>query len=880
MTAARDEPAGWSSGPAQRPYTEAAGVYWAAGWRGVLPLPPRKKASPPPGYTGHGAPYLSYPDLFALTEGPEGAGNVALRLPLGVLGVDVDAYDGKPGAVTLAALETEHGPLPATWTSTSRTDGVSGIRLFRVPEGVNWVGALPGIETIHAGHRYLVAAPSVHPDERLYRWLAPDGTDADRVPAPDELPQLPLAWVAALARPYPRTDPADLDDSQAGTWLRQLREGAQCRPVTAVLVRELTRLASRDGGARHDICRDASRALAAFGGEGHAGVREALDALGNGFIKAVTDPAHPGTTRDTGAARAEWRELLLGAVRLAAAANATPAGECDCVVDDDLYDLTGQARPTAAPGPEGNAGTSEKTPAPEAARAEPARIDITDEPGAIRSITRAVCAGAIPETYVRDGQLVRIGAVSGSLAGQHTGPQLGIETVSADGLRRLLAHHAVTYRVKSTKNAVYDVPTSPAVATCKAVLSATEWPGVRPLAGVVATPVLRPDGTLIQQPGYDVPTALYYHPDVEIAAIPDQPDTVMVEQARRLLLDHVLVDFPFATDADRANYIALLMTPILQPYLDCLSPLGAISATERGSGKTLLTTIMARLFGAVSRPWVSADEELRKAITTVLVGGSEPVVVFDNVGEHDQVAAPSLAKLLTSRRWDDRKLGTNIEAKGTNNRLWLVTGNSIEFGGDIAQRTVLVRLDAKCPRPDLRTDFHIQDLEAWLDEPDNRVVLLRALLILARAWTAAGGRREEFVMRGFARWVCGMGGFLAHHGITGFLANAGELEEHDQDAQQWGAFLAAWHGRYGTTPKTAYELRDSADTGGLGLGDPWGGAFITRADTSTLPTARGLGMMLARRRGRYFGDYVLDGVLDEHTKTWSWFVTPASVRVS
>lgn len=878
MTAIPEGSPGWSSGPAERPYAAAADSYWRAGWRGVLPLPPRRKASPPPGYTGHGAPYLSFADLFSLVEGPEGAGNICLRMPDGVLGLDVDAYDGKPGAATLAGLEVEHGPLPATWISTSRTDGVSGIRLFRVPEGVNWLGALPGIETIHAGHRYLVAAPSVHPEGRPYRWLAPDGTDAGRVPAPGELPQLPLTWVAALARPYPRTDPADLDDGQAAAWLRQVRQGAQCRPVTAVLVRELTRMAARDGGARHDICRDASRSLAAFGGEGHAGVREALDALGGGFIKAVTDPAHPGTTRDAGAAKTEWRELLLGAVRLAAAANPVP-GECDCVDDQDLYDLIGQPRPATASEPAGNAGSGERPPAREPARPEPARIDITDEPGAIRSITRAVCSGAIPETYVRDGRPVRVGAVSGSLADQHTGPQVGIETINADGLRRLLAHHTVTYRVKSTKTAAYDVPASPAVATCKAVLSATDWPGVRPLVGVVATPVLRPDGTLIQQPGYDEPTALYYHPDIEIAAIPAQPDGVMVEQARRLLLDYVLVDFPFATDADRANYIALLMAPILQPYLDCLSPLGAISATERGSGKTLLTTIMGRLFGAVSRPWVSADEELRKAITTVLVGGSEPVVVFDNVGEHDQVAAPSLAKLLTSRRWDDRKLGTNVEAKGTNNRLWLVTGNSIEFGGDIAQRTVLVRLDAKCPRPDLRTDFHIPDLEAWLDESDNRVTLLRALLILARDWTAAGGRREEFVMRGFARWVCGMGGFLAHHGISGFLANSGELEEHDHDAQQWAAFLAAWHARFGATPKTAYELRDSADQGVLGFGDPWGGAFITRADTSTLPTARGLGMMLARRRGRYFGDYVLNGVLDEHTKTWSWFVTPARARV-
>lgn len=359
MTAAREEAPQWSYGPAERPYATAAPTYWRSGWRGVLPLPANRKASPPTGFTGHGAPYLSWPDLFSLMEGPEGAGNICLRLPAGVLGIDVDAYDGKPGAATLASLETAHGPLSATWTSTSRDDGTSGIRLFRVPEGVNWVGALPGIETVHAGHRYMLVAPSVHPEGRVYRWLTPDGRDATGVPRPDELPDLPLAWVAALARPYPRTDPADLDAGQVGGWLQQLRDGAQCRPVTAVLVRELTRLSARDGGARHDICRDASRALAAFGGEGHAGVREALGALRESFVRSVTDPAHPGTTRDVDSARAEWKDLLYGAVRLAAAANPTPAAGCDCVDDDDLYAMTGQARPAgpagdgrAEPGPE------------------------------------------------------------------------------------------------------------------------------------------------------------------------------------------------------------------------------------------------------------------------------------------------------------------------------------------------------------------------------------------------------------------------------------------------------------------------------------------------------------------------------------------------
>ncbi len=48
-----------------------------------------------------------------------GGGNVGLRLPECVLGIDVDAYAGKSGAATLAEAEARLGALPLTWRSTA-----------------------------------------------------------------------------------------------------------------------------------------------------------------------------------------------------------------------------------------------------------------------------------------------------------------------------------------------------------------------------------------------------------------------------------------------------------------------------------------------------------------------------------------------------------------------------------------------------------------------------------------------------------------------------------------------------------------------------------------------------------------------------------------
>lgn len=529
--------------------------------------------------------------------------------------------------------------------------------------------------------------------------------------------------------------------------------------------------------------------------------------------------------------------------------------------------------PSAQPSPTAIDGTAALAPQPHPFTSR-AGVDITFEPDAIIAITDAVRGGTIPDTYVRNGELVQVAEVSGdTLNEQQHGLKHTIQGIGPDSLRRLLARHADVYRMKAGKKdeEPSEVPASPTVAICKAVLTETRWPGVQPLANLVGAPVLRPDGTVLQDPGYDLATTFYYAPHSDLPHIPDTPTTQQVADALDFLLSHVIGDFPWASDSDRANYVALLVSPILRSYTGGLMPLGAISAADRGSGKTLLADIIGTLYGATVRPWVSDDDELRKAITAALMGSSA-VITFDNVGDTDSVEAPTLAKLLTSPAWDDRVLGRSEQARLTNDRLWLVTGNNIRFGGDIAQRTVLVHLDPQCARPDLRSGFRIPDLDEWLEDPEHRAHLLHCLLLLARAWIVGGAPRADIAMRSFRRWARSLGGFLAFHGIDGFLSNASQLEQQDEEAAAWSGFLTTWLERYGSAPKTSTDLLTSAQvTPGFGVADPWSGTFITRAN-GTLPTPRGLGMMLASRRGRYFGELVLRGVQDTHKKTWFYHV--------
>lgn len=353
------------------PYAAAATVYWEAGWRGVLPLPARKKSWPPSGYTGTGGKDPSYADVYAWAEGKEGAGNIGLRLPLDVIGIDVDAYDDKPGADTLAAAERAHGALPATWRTTSRDDGVSGIRLYRVPPGLAWDQIGEGIETIQRGHRYAVVWPSLHPEGRTYRWISPDGVVSTVIPHLDELPNLPQAWIEAYSR-GPATDVPrnDMPVTMAAAWLAGLPNASDdpCQRMRESVTADVANLTHGTGSA-HDIGCAATGRFVRLAAEGHSGALRVMGGLHKAFIDNVTNPRRKGNTRTAQEADAEWRALLVSAVNLVSA-DMPGAPSCDCsgaltalIVNDPTRPATAPTSPAHATPPV--AGTSALQPQPD-----------------------------------------------------------------------------------------------------------------------------------------------------------------------------------------------------------------------------------------------------------------------------------------------------------------------------------------------------------------------------------------------------------------------------------------------------------------------------------------------------------------------------------
>ena len=276
-------------------YGAAAWTYVQRGWAGVLPLPPGAKTGPPTGYTGETGKYPTQAEVTSWMTS-YAAGNIGIRLPDDVLGLDIDAYEDKLGAQTLAGLEAALGPLPATWVSTSREDGTgSGIRLFRVPAGLQWrndIGA--DIDVIRRSWRYAVVWPSRHPKTRgTYRWYAPGWVPAVTPPSPGDLTELPFAWVQFL------TEVSEGGRPKTSKGVNRLKSDDFFEPPIPIneanrriraRLDAVTDHARRGWAGFRDTLRDSSYDIGGFVGGGHLSYEEAQQALVQAIVYAEHSP--------------------------------------------------------------------------------------------------------------------------------------------------------------------------------------------------------------------------------------------------------------------------------------------------------------------------------------------------------------------------------------------------------------------------------------------------------------------------------------------------------------------------------------------------------------------------------------------------------------
>jgi len=325
------------------------------------------------------------------------------------------------------------------------------------------------------------------------------------------------------------------------------------------------------------------------------------------------------------------------------------------------------------------------------------------------------------------------------------------------------------------------------------------------LRGVVHHPIVRPDGSIRMREGYDPETRFWCSlGELDIPPVPQHPTDEDVEQAQQVVQD-LFYDFPFASQADRANTWALLLTPLVRTAFEGPAPLFLIDKPSPGTGATLLARVVALVTSgeeAVSNP-PEDEAEARKLVTSGLLTAQE-VVIFDDVAA---LRLRTLSRLFTATHWESRLLGSNRLARLQNLTTWIATGNNVSLGADLARRVVWIRLDARCWRPWEREGFLHPDLLSYVRKERGRIIW--ALLTLVRHYFVRGCLQATVPILGsFENWTYLVGGVLAACGIEGFLKNRERLyEEADQQLAGWREFLGVLHERH-KGPFTTRVLSD------------------------------------------------------------------------
>ena len=116
--------------------------------------------------------------------------------------------------------------------------------------------------------------------------------------------------------------------------------------------------------------------------------------------------------------------------------------------------------------------------------------------------------------------------------------RVAIELVNQDILRNILERSANF--VKQDHK-----PIPPPITVVRDVLAIGRWE-LPPLEGIVDVPVMRPDGSILYESGYDQITGLFLQPDPElnIKPVPENPTSEQMKDALRIL-DELIHDFPF-----------------------------------------------------------------------------------------------------------------------------------------------------------------------------------------------------------------------------------------------------------------------------------------------------------------------------------------------
>ena len=602
----------------------------------------------------------------------------------GDLVVDVDAPTGdrpdKKGPESLSRLEKIlGGPLES---ATVEVQSPSGGRHFYLtkPEAISVnksIGAYPGIEFISAGG-YVVIAGSPHWQGGTYRFSELSSLVGDWTRA-----TAPAALLELVGRdPETTVDPDALPDAISGDLLEKM-------------LSELDPTSYRD-------YQDWRKILFAA----HSATRGSVDGLEVFVSWSTSDPKYSEAAEEV---RGLWRKLKSD--RLDGVTIATLFGELKDLGKLDVVRLVRAA------------------------------MDFSAVPGA-KKLERDVIRWTLDESEVNE-------MVVGSLAKSKTLFQRAGALVSiADGgttplspiqLCEIASSVCTVLEAKTVKGgSVSWVPTRFPERLARMLVSRGEWFGIPSLRSVSPIPVFTAGGVL-QTPGFDPGSGVFYRKTLEVPAVAARPGRAEARAALDRLLD-VVVDFPFAGPAHRSTWVAGLLAVLARPAIDGPLPLFFVVGNQAGVGKSLLVKAISFLLFGKDPPAsrLSTDEEEMGKTILAAALKNDPIALFDNLPNGSDFGSPVLDSVLTSRSVRGRLLGQTKIIEAEIETVFWATGNRIGISkeSDSFRRLAFCSLTYPEENPKSRADFRHGSDEAFL-----RWILANRARLIADALTVLQAAR-------------------------------------------------------------------------------------------------------------------------------------------
>lgn len=307
------------------------------------------------------------------------------------------------------------------------------------------------------------------------------------------------------------------------------------------------------------------------------------------------------------------------------------------------------------------------------------------------------------------------------------------------------------------------------------------------VTGLITTPTMRPDGSLLLEAGYDADTGLLLVDPPAIDTIPDSPTQKQAVSALALLED-LLDEFPFADDVAKAVALSALITPIVRGAFP-VAPMHVNRAPVMSSGKSYLFDCVATMAVGQNMPATAAgqnDEETEKRLGAALLAG-QPLINIDNVNGFlgGDALCQYVERPTVSIRILGKSVNKTIESRGTT---FFATGNNITLIGDMTRRVVISTLDPKIERPELR-EFKKKPKDMIAA---NRGKYVSAALTICKAYVAAGRPGKAKALGSFEQWSDTVRSALMWLGKADPVASMEIARDEDPKLVEHRALLLEW----------------------------------------------------------------------------------------